>query len=519
MNRRDFLERALAFSAAGLIVPESLRLGGLLNPSSAEAADYEAPFNGRVLIWLNLEGGNDGLNMVVPYTNSTYYSVRPSIAIPPGQVVPLSATRGFHPSLQPLAPIWDAGKLAVIEGVGYPNMNLSHFRGSDIWFSGSAEDVLWETGWLARYLETMYPDFPTLLPEAPFGLQQASNHRIPLQGTRGLTGIIVGDPSSFYYLVNENYPGGYTDNLPNTHGGTELSFMRNLDRITFDYAAAIQAAADGGQNTVAYPQTYLGSQMQIVAKLLSGGLKTPVFLCSEGSFDTHAYQTDAQGNLLASVGQSIAAFWSDMANQGFGDKVTIITTSEFGRRVEENGSYGTDHGTSAPHMVISNSVNGGIYGSTPDLLNLDEYGNLLIQNDYRSVVGSVLRGHFGASNSVLNSVFGGSFPALPLLQTTTDAGEQEVAFTDRLHAPSPNPYRGSAGQPLDLRFELARPSNVTLRVFDTQGRMVAKVAEGTYGAGSHRVAWRPSNLPAGSYHLRMEQSGGRPRNAKLIVLP
>jgi len=520
MNRRDFLQRALAFSAAGLIVPEAMRRSGLLTAGMAQAAGYQAPFNGRVLVWINLEGGNDGLNAIVPYASSTYYQVRPTIAIPANEAIHLTATRGLHPALQPLQSIWNAGKLAIVEGVGYPSMNLSHFRGTDIWFSGSAENVYWDTGWLARYLEAMFPDFPTLLPEAPYGLQQASNHRIPLQGNRALTGIVVDDPSSFYYLVNEYYPGGYSDALPNTRGGAELGFMRDLDRITFDYAAAIQAAADAGQTTVTYPGTYLGSQLQIVAKLLSGGLKTPVFLCSEGSFDTHANQASLHSDLLGSVGQSIAAFWSDMAAQGFGDKVCIMTTSEFGRRVEENGSYGTDHGTAAPHLVISNAANGGIYGSTPDLTNLDADGNLLVQNDYRSVVSSVLRGHFGASSSLMNSVFGGSFAPLPILQSATDVAEDAASgLSDRLYAPSPNPLRIGAGAPVALRFDLARPAEVTLRVFDAQGRVVAKPADGSFGAGAHHVDWRPGDLAAGAYVLRMEQRGAAARNAKLVVIP
>ncbi|MCC7143054.1 MAG: DUF1501 domain-containing protein [Candidatus Eisenbacteria bacterium] len=518
MNRRDFLQKALALSAAGLIVPESMRKGNLFGAAPAFAGTAtDAPFNGRILIWLNLSGGNDGVNTVIPYADPQYYAVRPTIAVPANQVLPLTGSLGLNPALQPLMSLWNAGKMAVVEGVGYPSMNLSHFRGTDIWFSGSAEEVLWETGWLARYLEAMFPDFPYLLPDSPYGLQQSDNHRIPLNGTRGLTGIVVDDPSSFYYLVNETYPGEYGDNPPPGRGAEELNYVRTLDQLTFEYASAIQAASDAGTNTVTYPETSLGTQMQIIAKLISGGLKTPVFLCTEYGFDTHAYQLNSHGDLLGSVGQSIAALWADLNAQGYGNKVCILTTSEFGRRVEENGSYGTDHGTAAPHFVIGNGVSGGVYGGAPNLTSLDEYGNLLIQNDYRSLLATVLRGHFGASSALMTEIFGGNFAPLPFMQPATDAGGEE-RFTDRLHLPSPNPVRPSLGQSVELRFELARPAQVSMRIFDLQGRQVAQVADGTFSAGVHRVDWRPGNLTAGAYLVRMEQAGARPRHAKVVVV-
>lgn len=463
-----------------------------------------------------MSGGNDGINTVIPYTDPLYALLRPSIAVPTGSVVPLSGVTGLHPAMTSLKPLYDAGKLAVIQGVGYPDMNLSHFRGTDIWFSGSASEQIIETGWLGRFIEATFPDFPGVMPDAPYGLQQSDSHRLPLQGNRALAGVVVDDPSTFYYLVNENYPGSWSDPVPPTRGGQELTYLRELDRQTFGYAAAIQAASDQGSNSVAYPSTPLGSQLEIVARLISGGLQTPVFLTTEYGFDTHASQAANHPNLLASVADSMVSFWSDIQNQGLADRVVLMTTSEFGRRVEENGSFGTDHGTAAPHFVLGSNVHGGLYGTNPNLGNLDPNGNLFIQNDYRSLIGTVLSGHFGADDSLLEGVFGAAYPKLGFLTDPANISHGSGAGTaDRLFAPSPNPAR--TGERVELRFDLAADSFVSLAVFDAQGRRVATVVDAQRAAGSHRVEWDGGRLPAGTYLLRMETSTRR-RFAKISIL-
>ncbi len=253
-----------------------------------------------------------------------------------------------------------------------------------------------------------------------------------------------------------------------------------------------------------------------MARLISGGLETPIFLASEYGFDTHAGQTNSHPGILASVANSIATLWTDMGNQGLADRVVVMSTSEFGRRVGENGSGGTDHGTSAPHFVVGAGVNGGIYGSNPDLSDLDQNGNLLIRNDYRSFFGTILAGHFGASAATLESVFAGSFPNLGFLTDPADAGHGAGARpVDLLRAPSPNPFR--TGQRVDLNFELARAGRVALVLFDAQGRRVATLIDETRTAGAHHLEWNGQGLPAGTYLLRME-TPSRKLHAKLVAL-
>lgn len=519
MQRRDFLRRALELSAAGLIVPAALRNGSFLDPARAWAGSTD-PFNGQILVLINLNGGNDGLNTVVPYNDPTYHAVRPTLAFDPGQVVQIEPGlgTGLHPSLAPISYHYDQGRAAIIQGVGYPNMNLSHFRGTDIWFSGSSEDQIVETGWLARFLERSFPEFPTQLPDAPFGLQQSLAHRIPLQGQRGVTGVVVDNPSSFFALVDGNYTGSYDDDPPATRGGEELTFLREIDTASFEYAEAIQNAADVGTNTVAYPATNLGAQLEIVAKLISGGLATPVYLTAEYGFDTHAQQSAGHANLLSSLAGSVNAFLADLRNQGLQDRVLILTQSEFGRRVEENGGFGTDHGTAAPMFLFGEAVQGGIYGTNPDLDNLDQNSNLHIQHDYRSIYASILQDHFGASSTVAAEVLYGDYPTLPLLNPTTATGESEVPLAHRLHRIEPNPIRSLDGDAVRVRFDLARDEAVHIDVFDIQGRRVHDLTDRTYPAGRHQIDWRPEDIVAGTYVIRMTARSWQ-QTVKAVVVP
>ena len=521
MDRRRFLDRALKLSAAGLLVPSTLRRG-FLEPGRAWAGGggAGAPFAGRILVLINLNGGNDGLNTIIPYNDPQYSAVRPSLAMSPAEVEVIEPGLGvgLHPSMTPLVPLYAEGKMAIVQGVGYPNMNLSHFRGTDIWFSGSSDETVLQTGWLARHIERVFTDFPATLPASPFGLQQSLAHRIPLQGERGVTGVVVDNPDSFYYLVDANYTGEYDDTVPDTRGGDELSFLREIDAASFEYAGAIQAAANAGSTTVAYPSTNLGFQLEIVAKLISGGLATPVFLTSEYGFDTHAAQSDAHAGLLSSLAGAVMAFITDLRNQGLSERVLLVTQSEFGRRVEENGSNGTDHGTAAPMMLFGDPVTGGVFGSNPDLVNLDPNNNLFIQHDYRSVYQTVLQNHFGASAADAQEVLFGDFGTLPLMNVAASADPAPLSTrVDRLHAIQPNPIRpGVSGVP--VRFDLATPQRVRIEVFDVRGRQVADLGNRRFPAGEHRLDWNVADQRSGTYFVRMATATWQ-RSVKATLLP
>lgn len=528
MNRRDFLLRTLQFSAAGLIVPTFLRRGvaygydgkGALT-AGAMAGSMAGPFGGKILVLVNLEGGNDGLNTVVPYGDPRYYQVRPTIAIQPGAVAPLSAVTGLHPALSPLLPRYQSGGMAVVQAVGYPSMDLSHFRGTDIWMSGSSSDQVVETGWLARFFEAMYPDFPNTTPNAPFGLQQGDSARLPLKGARAQCGVIVDSPESFYSLVLGSYAGEFDDTPPAGRGGEELAYVRQVDRESFLYAEAIEAAANAGTNSVEYPNFNLARQLEAVARLVSGGLETPVYLTATGGYDTHTSQPDDHADRLNRLARSLDAFLQDLENQGLGDRVLVMTTSEFGRRVEENGDHGTDHGTAAPHFMLGAGVSGGLYGSNPDLQNLDWDGNLLVQHDYRQLYATVLSGHFGADPTVVDEVLMGEWTpigALPLAKRIprSQALAGATVKVDFLRGVSPNPLPAGGGA-AEIAFDLAQAGAVSFEVFDTSGRQVATPVRGSYSAGSHRVPWKMDRIATGTYFVRMRTAVSE-RRTRLVVV-
>ncbi len=383
MKRRNFLKNSLAIGLGSTLIPR------WIHPLLAQSETLRAQAQNRVLVILNLGGGNDGLNTIVPFEEDAYYNLRPNIAIPQNELLPISETLGLHPSLAPLMDLWNEENMAVIQNVGYSEQDLSHFRSTDIWRSGSDVNQFISTGWVARYLETLYSDYVENPPEEPMALQQGSTDGLLLTGNEGVPGVIVDDPSIFYSLVNETYENEYNNDPPETAGGNELSYVRQIDNNSFAYAGVIQAAAELGQNTVEYPNNSMGTQLSIIAKLLSGGLYTPIFLTHQYGYDTHNNQLNDHNNLMSVLSSSIGTFFQDIENLGLKDRVLLLTTSEFGRRPFENGSEGTDHGTAAPQLLFGSKVKGGIYGSDPNMTEFDNNENLLHEFDFRQLYSTV----------------------------------------------------------------------------------------------------------------------------------
>ena len=254
-----------------------------------------------------------------------YYNLRPTIAIPQNELITITDTLGLHPAMAPLMDLWNDENMAIIQNVGYDQQDLSHFRSTDIWRSGSGVDQFISTGWVARYLETLYSDYVNNPPEEPMALQQGSTDGLLLTGNEGVPGVIVDDPSIFYNLVNETYESEYNNDPPETAGGNELSYVRQIDNNSFAYAGVIQGAAETGHNTVEYPNNSIGTQLSIVARLLSGGLYTPIFLTHQYGYDTHNNQLNEHGDLLSVLSSSVSTFFQDLKNLGLGDRVTSVS--------------------------------------------------------------------------------------------------------------------------------------------------------------------------------------------------
>ena len=417
ISRKEFLKLSSALAGGYFLLPNWLYP---FYRNHSNMNHLRNSFNDKILVVVNLNGGNDGLNTVVPYQNQNYYNLRPDIALPSDSVLPITDELGLHPSLTHLANFWSQGKLCIVENVGYDNQNLSHFRSTDIWQSASNSDEVLNTGWIARILEQVFPNHTESLPEVPMALLQGTTNNLLLNGNQGITGVMVDDPSSFLNLVNSTYYDSPDNIIPDTSGGDELQYIRNVDNAAFEYAEYIQSVSDNGINTMNYAQNPVSIQLSTVAKLISGGMYSPFYIVYQGGYDTHADQLTRHNTLMSDLSFALHNFYNDLENQGLADKVVVMTTSEFGRRPYQNGGDGTDHGTAAPMFVLGNSVNGGLIGNAPNLNYFDNNNNLLHEFDFRQIYKSLLTQHFGLSNELVDNALLNSFESLDIISNNID---------------------------------------------------------------------------------------------------
>lgn len=509
MDRRDFLKGVAAlgafrFAAGGWA--RGLDLPGM----GPQGLDY-TQVDERVLVILRLEGGNDGLNTVLPldqYANLA--KARSNILIPETSALRLSSTTGLHPAMTGLHEAYQNGMLRVVQAVGYPNHNQSHFRSTDIWFSGSDSDEVLDTGVLGRYLDGQFPGFPTGYPTTakphPPAIQIGATLFTLLQGVNAGLGMAINDPSRIYNLSS-----GGIDTAPATAAGHELEFLRRMASQTQLYGLAIQdAMAKATNRSDLYPKTgnRLADQFKSVARLIAGGLTTRVFVLSMGGFDTHSDQVSgsdpAAGNhadLLRKVSEAIAAFLDDLRLLGLDDRVVGMTVSEFGRRILSNGSRGTDHGTAAPLFVFGRPVRGGISGVSPRIPDATtSRDNVAMQYDYRSVYGSLLRDWMRLDEAELRRVLPGDHPPLDLIDSFYANQAVPIDFTFR---------RLGGGAGTRFEFDLEQDAPVSLKIFDLRGREVRTVVDGPMTAGTHQAVLDGRSLLPGRYLLRMQVGPSR----------
>ncbi|MEZ4775789.1 MAG: DUF1501 domain-containing protein [Bacteroidia bacterium] len=441
MKRRDFLKGTLPLALAPLalngIPVRAMARNLMLSSFTCEE------INDRVLVLVQLHGGNDGLNTLVPLDQySTYKNLRPLIGIEDTGVrkyinmdsnLPIQNQVGLHPDLVGIKDLYDQGKVNWVMDVSYTNNNGSHFRGTDIWLTGKDGDTIPEnpdSGWWGRYLDHRFPNYPAAYPNMdmpdPLGLEFGS-HIISLGFHRAMgipTGLTLSnDPNGFYNQLT-GVGGVLPANFPASDYGDELRFLVEMERSTNVYAQRLSTLYDNGSNTpgVVYPETYhtwttnnynnpLSPQLKTVARLLSAGCKTKIFLVRMGGFDTHEGQAIAgkpsygsHGALLYHLSEAIRAFHEDLKGMGIEDRVMTVTFSEFGRQVAENGTYGTDHGTSAPMLIVGKGIKPGITGTNPNLSNLQNNNFTSYQHDYRQVFATILQDWFGANYGTLDTV-------------------------------------------------------------------------------------------------------------------
>lgn len=409
LSRRAMIKDGMLAVSAGMAMPSIFSRG--VSSAMALAKDgarFSQAATNRSLIVVQMAGGNDGLNTVIPFTDPIYKQMRPNLAIPDHQVLPLDTRLGLHPNLQPLRDFWDAGHLAIVEGAGYPNQSLSHFQAMDIWqtldLSGNGSE-----GWLGKLVAGLVDQEGHPFKSLDVGTMTA-------QALQSISTQVPTLSSVKEYALS-------SDPLDPDRGSSRMQALMKLYSSypkTSPYAALLDVTAlnarDGShllheadtayKPAVTYPQGPFAAGLKILAEVIVQDLGLRVGYVTLGGFDTHAAQQTTHDALMATLANGLAAFYKDLSAHGKADNVVIMTWSEFGRRVEENGSLGTDHGTAAPMFVLGNGVTKGIFGEPPGLTNLDANGNLKYTVDFRSVYATILDRWMGASSK---DVLGGSF--------------------------------------------------------------------------------------------------------------
>jgi uncharacterized protein (DUF1501 family) len=393
-TRRDFLKTSTLLGF-GATVPTFLgRTAFAAPPADANGA------KDTVLVVVQLTGGNDGLNTVIPHKNELYYNYRPTIAVPKDQVFEISDDLGLHPSLDSLGRLLnDDSAVCVVQGVGYPNPSQSHFRSMDIWQAASTADNLTE-GWVGKALKQKpYASFHLAAgnESAPLALAGAPA-RVPSITSLEDFQLKVGGANAAEKNRQKKVIEAVASGGPNaTTQPPLLDFVRRTAMNTYASTEKLAAIGKNYQPKYPYPATPFANRLKLAAQLIDAGIGARIFYVSHDGFDTHAGQggvVGAHANLLRDVGDGIAAFYRDLAERGHGERICVMTFSEFGRRAKENGSRGTDHGSGAPMFLVGGRVHSGIVGDHPSLDKLED-GNLKHAIDFRQVYAAVLSDWLG----------------------------------------------------------------------------------------------------------------------------
>ncbi len=510
MQRRSFVKQTLQ----GAVLPSifsglSARAWG----NSAFLRSLTGVDNDHVLVLIQLAGGNDGLNTIIPIElYSDYYRVRSNIAIPEAKILRLSNNdkTGLHPSLTGLQQLYNNEKLCAIQSVGYPSPNGSHFRSMDIWLTGADSNEYLATGWAGRFFGHQYPNFPVGFPNDdmpdPLALQIGSVLSPVFLSPNGFTALAIESDLDFYNLIN-----AIQDPAPDTPSGREITYLRSVARQTNKYSEAIRAAAQKvTQQYSGYPaNNSLAAQLKAVARLIGGGLKTKIYMVGMGGFDTHGGQVTggntsagAHGGLLKQVSEAISAFMEDLKFLKVSNRVLGMTFSEFGRRIQSNGSLGTDHGAAQPVFLFGDYVRQGILGKNPAMPTATQaIDNIPMQYDFRSVYSTIMRDWFCLPTEQVDNVLLKNYQYLPVIKgTACNIGiDNANNLGDNLIKNYPNPFVSST----TISFKTTG-GHTLVQVFDATGRRIATLADKPYAAGTYSISFDARSLAAGVYYARLQ---------------
>lgn len=515
MQRRKFI-RNTAVTAVGLPgVINGFNLTAHAESAFMNQFNLAGTANDHVLVVIQMSGGNDGLNTVIPIDQySKYVNARANIAIPQSKILALTGTAltGLNPALAGIRDMYNNGNVCIIQSAGYPAPSFSHFRATDIWMTGANSNQYLTDGWMGRYLNGEYPGYPNAYPTAdmpdPLGIQFGSGVSLSLLGPTSPMGYTISDPNAFMNNAN-----GGQDVVPtDTPMGEKLQYVRDVSKQAEVYYSVVQTAYNktGNVNLTTYPVNVLANQLKIVARLINGGLKTKIYVVSLGGFDTHALQTNLidttvgnHANLLSILGNTVKAFHTDLKLMNKDQKVLGMTFSEFGRRIKSNSSGGTDHGYAAPMFIFGTQATGGIIGTNPVLpVVAGTQDNIAMQTDFRRIYYSIMKRWLCQDNNSLQQIMLQNFTDLNICNNANCAplGRYAPLTAQSFVNAAPNPSTGIT----TVSFK-TNGGHTLLQLVTKEGVVVQTLLEATYSLPQTvNKDVDLSSYKAGLYYLRFQ---------------
>ncbi len=522
-SRRNFLS-TVGLAGAGSILMGGINITALA--SSPLASILNSAETDRILVLIRLVGGNDGLNTIIPINQySNYANQRPNIRIPENKVITLEEEFGMPDTMQVLSNFWDEGKMSVIHSVGYPNQDLSHFRSTDIWDSASDSQTIDQTGWLGRYIANEYPDFLINPPSVPPAVQIGNSNMFTAQIGEGLSnlGFSVANPEQMVAIA-ENGSLYDINDVPDCYYGDQLRFLRTVTNSNYTFSEAINNAYQNSTNNATYSNNQLSEQLALVARLIKGNLGTKIYMVTLNGFDTHDSQNDLHPILMNNLSNAVSEFYQDLESANWDNKVLSMSFSEFGRRIEENASFGTDHGAAAPVLLFGGGLenhNQQSYGELADLNNPDNNGNLQFNVDFRSVYATLLENWLCVPSEVVDGILNDNFSRIDnLIPNCSEVTSANALISQNIEAEISH-FVTMQGSQSVLTIENNKAQKIIIEVYDISARKITELFNGFLNVGKHSFNFSPRlvGLSVGAYIYSIKTNnakvGGKLMNFQL----
>ncbi len=542
-SRRSFLQ-ALGIAGSG-----SMLLGANMLSASAPSplsAAISASNTDNILILIRLSGGNDGLSTVVPINQyDLYANARPNIYIPESKVLKMTDEYGIPTYMGALQPMWEEGQFKAVHGVGYQNQSLSHFTGTDIFANTDLTTTGFDglnTGWMGRHFENIYPDYLFNPPAAPAAVQIGNFGSLVFQGEETNYAFVASNIDQLEEIAQTGLQYNLDPSLfDDCMYGDQLQFLRGVANVTYEYAGTIHEAYERGQNQVEYQDNYFARQLALLARLIKGNLGTKVYMITLGGFDTHGNQPLQHERLMTYLSVAIDNFYEDLAFTQQDDKVLSMTFSEFGRRIFENGSNGTDHGKAAPTLFFGSGLNGSAFvGEHPTLANPDGRGNLEYTMDFRDLYATVMAEWLCIPTALVEQHILGGYTYNPINLGFNCSGVDfpDIAYSDGTPTPpdqpdstdptTPNPELTDAivhkpfyptSENPHIYLEMPFSAHVDIKLFNIIGQQVGTVFNEMVMEGSREINIREGvrqNLATGKYIYRIHVQDQKMSKSVLI---